>query len=801
MTRQSARRWRRRGLVAALGLLAWGVAVMLWSSLRDELAFPEPEDADAWHVGHRIVDRNGALLRELPTDHDRRGRPLPLEAIGPRVVTATVVSEDADFFEHDGIDRSAILRAAVDNVTHGRVVSGASTITQQLVKLLDTRGVPGRRTLSIKITEAARAQNLEAAHSKAEILVEYLNRLPYGHGLVGPEAAAQGYFGVASKHLSWAQAAYLAIVPRAPAIYDPVDHPERVRREQLELLDALHEAGHLDDQALARAIAEPITVQPLEHPFFAPHFVETMRLEQRLTDAPVTSTTLDLALQQDVEGLVATHMATMNEFSTRSAAVLVVDNATAEILAWVGSADFDDASIAGQVDLVRSARQPGSTLKPFVYALAFAGGMSSSALVPDVPTSFREGPGHGYVPQNFHGDFVGPVAAREALAASLNVPAVRLLADAGTDALLGLLHELGMDSLTEDAQHYGLSLALGSGEVQLRELAEAYSALARGGRHLPLRYSLDEPVVSPNEVVPPRVAAAVTEALSDPLARARLLEGRSPFTIGFPVAVKTGTSTGYRDAWTAGYTAERTVVVWVGNPDGSPTKSVTGARGAGGLFGDVMRRAMRDVGQRAPLWAPELLEPASVCPMTGLRASDACPHAVTRAFMAGHVPEQTCDVHVHGHADPGSPAGFVCDPDAEDTLVVLPTAYDTWLHAMPRGAPGHDPDGRPWLPASDVPGCGASTGGPPMLQILEPAEGAVVWVADQSDRIEIVADVSGAPNFDGKVEIVADGRVVATVTRPYRALVELQRGDHELLARPVDPTARFALKATAFAVR
>ena len=163
----------------AAGLVAWGVAVMLWSSLRDRLEFPEPEQAEAWHVGHRIVDRNGTILRELPTDHDRRGRPLPLDAIGPRVITATVVSEDADFFEHDGVDRIAILRAAVDNVTSGRVVSGASTITQQLVKLLDNRGVPGRRTLSIKITEAARAQNLEAAHEKAEILVEYLNRLPY----------------------------------------------------------------------------------------------------------------------------------------------------------------------------------------------------------------------------------------------------------------------------------------------------------------------------------------------------------------------------------------------------------------------------------------------------------------------------------------------------------------------------------------------------------------------------------------------------------------------------------------------
>jgi len=808
--RRSARRsvrWRRRAKFAAVALGAWLIAIWMWSSLRERIGRPELEGSsvDAWHVGHRIVDRKGNLLRELPTDHGRRGRPLDLEAMGSRVVTATVVSEDVDFFSHDGINRLAILRAAAQNVSNARVVSGASTITQQLVKLLDNRGVVGPRTLGIKITEAARAQNLEAELSKAEILVEYMNRLPYGHGLIGPEAAAQGYFGVASHQLSWAHAAFIAVLPRAPARFDPLDHFDRAIDRQKKLLHALHREGHLDDAALTRALAEPIEPRAVEHAFAAPHFVQTLLAEDRLDKEAVTQTTLDLSLQRDVEGLVGTHMASMTEFSAHDAAVLVVDNDSGDILAWVGSTDFFDDAIAGQVDMVRAKRQPGSTLKPFVYALAFAAGLTPADMLADVPTTFREGQGHAYIPKNFHGDFVGPVPAREALAASLNVPAVRLLGDVGTETFLTFLHTLGMASLTEEADHYGLALALGSGEVTLRELAAAYATLARGGEYLPLRYTTADAAVARERVLPAATAASVTDVLSDPLARARLVAGRSPFTLGFDVAVKTGTSTGYRDAWTAGYTAERTVVVWVGNASGSPTKKVTGAHGAGGLFGDVMRRSMRDVGRRAPLWDPALLVSAEVCALSGKRAGPACPHARPARFTADQVPTEACTAHVHAsRADDG---GWRCDSDGSDTLVVLPEAYDTWLHTMPPGAPGKDPDGLPWFPASEL-ACGAATDGPPTIRVIEPAEGVVVWVQDDSDRVELVADVHGAASFTGAVEFVVDGRVAATARRSdkeseggYRALVRLQRGDHEVVARPANPRARFVLEASTFSIR
>jgi penicillin-binding protein 1C len=795
------RRWRRRA-AAALAVLvgvAWLGWAAFWSWLRDEVDRPREELHDDWYSGHRVLDRQGRLLRELPGELGRRGRPLSLAELGERIVTVTRVSEDERFFEHDGVDGLAIARAVGQNVRHGRLVSGASTITQQLVKLLDTRGQPGDRTAWVKLREAARAENLDASLHKTEILEAYLNRLPYGHGLVGPEAAARGYFGVAARELSWAQAAYLAVLPRAPSHLDPLRHPERVVPRQRALLQALHEAGELTEVGLRRALAEPVEPRAPERPFLAPHLVETLRVEGRLASGEVTTTTLDATLQLDVEGLVRTHMAHVAASGASDAAVLVIDNETAEVLAYVGSADFHDPDIAGQVDMARAPRQPGSTLKPFVYALAWEAGRSPHELLPDVPTRFREGPGHSYAPHNYHGRFGGPVPARQALAESLNVPAVRLAADLSHGALLRTLHRLGLSSLREPAEHYGLALALGSGEVGLRELAEAYVTLARGGEHRPLRLLRGEPQGAATRVLDPAAVAAVTDALADPLARARLLpEGHRPFDIGFPVALKTGTSSGYRDAWTLGYTRERTVAVWIGNADAGPMHEVTGAGGAGPLFADVMRRAMRDVPTRAPLFDATLLEPVEVCALSGHVPGPACPHTVTRRSPASSEPDdEPCSLHVHArfaqntptHAQGLATRPFTCDPEGDTVIAVLPAEYTAWLDERPVGAPGLDPYGTPWLAAERVPGC-MPQGQRPTLVITEPTDGTVIWTGREDDGVPLRAEIRGgtreATTFH--VEFVVDGEPVAHTGSPYDMLVDLPRGDHVVRARIIQDT-------------
>jgi penicillin-binding protein 1C len=792
-------RLRRWLLGLSLGTVALtALTCGTWSLVRARVGEPSSALEDDWHEGHRILDRHGRLLRELTSDLGLRGQPRALDEIGERLVIATLVSEDKEFFEHDGLDPQAVVRAIAQSLRHGRLVSGASTITQQLVKMLDARGQVRARGLVDKLLEVARAQNLELVVGKDEILLAYLNRLPYGHGLTGPEVAARNYFGVAPRDLSWAQAAFLAVLPRAPSYLDPYTRIDRVLLRQRALLDALRDAGELSDLEHERALAEPIALRPLQRPFFAPHLVDALKQERRLSLGTATTTTLDLDLQRDIEGAVRVHLAAIADRGASDAAVLVVDNDTGDVLAYVGSADFHSDEIAGQVDMIRARRQPGSTLKPFVYALAFARGHHGPEVVADVPTSFQERGGGSYTPENFDRNFEGPIPLREALAGSLNIPAVRLAAEIGPAALLGALRELGLRSLDRDADHYGLALALGSGEVQLRELAGAYVALARGGEAIPLRFTTTDPVAEPTRVFAPDVAALVTEALSDPLARVRGLHGRGPFQLPYPVAVKTGTSSGYRDTWTVGYTRERTVAVWLGNADGSPTARLTGASGAGPLFADVMRRAMADVPQRRPLWHPDLLVDVEVCPLSGAPVGPACDERVHRKFSREHVPTDTCSLHVHARPDRSAPAGLRCDPAGPITAVVFPPEYDEWL-AWKTGADATpDAYGRPWLPRARVPGCSDQPAALPVLRVVAPAPGTVFALDRRRDAqtIEVRAELDL-----GELAFLVDGREVGRSAWPYRLKIAAEPGDHEVLARPADPRISARLESTRFSVR
>ncbi len=825
-----------------------------WQLLRSSVGQPSAEALqDPWYSGHRIVARDGRILRERPSEAGLRGREQTLEGIGPRLVQATLTSEDRDFFEHDGVDRLAIARAALQSLRHGRMVSGASTISQQLVKLVDNRGGAAERTMGIKLREVARAQNLEENLDKPEILEAYINRLPYGHGLVGPEAAAQGYFGVRSADLSWAQAAFLAVLPRAPSYLDPYRHQDRVILRQVALLHALHEGGHLSAELHQAALKEPIVLKELRHPFLAPHLIDALIAEGALSrwsadPEAETRTTLDLDLQRDIEGLVRTRMAVLADKGATDAAALVVDNSNGEVLAYVGSADFHDPQISGQVDMIRARRQPGSTLKPFVYALGLLHGHRASEAIADVATRFEESSGT-YRPVNFGRSYDGPISLREALAGSLNIPAVRLAAELEHGELLEFLRRAGLESLDEPASHYGLALALGGGEIRLRELAEAYMALARGGDRIPLRLEVDDPGLlgeplppgSGARILDPAVAAQISEILADPLARVRGLHGRGPFVFPYDVAVKTGTSSGYRDTWTVGYTHERTIAIWVGNADGSGTASLTGASGAGYLFADVVRRVMDDVPRRAPLWEPGVLIGVDVCPLSGAPAGPACPESVRRLEIPrprselpddqaiaettpgaevhdGAAGPQSCTMHAHVRRDSQAPSGWRCDPRGSTVAVVLDDEYEEWLLAYgPRlGAPasgdeeseGESQSGKtPWIARSGAPGCDEEVVGLPTLRVLSPANGAVILLGSRggAEAQKVEVDVSVEPAAlaaeIGDLEIVLDGRVVGHTSWPHRTTIPVTAGDHEIIARPADPSQRALAPGSRISVR
>ncbi len=583
--------------------------------------------------------------------------------------------------------------------------------------------------------------------------------------------------------------------------------------------------GEITTEDRDRALGEELVLRDrAKNPrTLAPHVVlaSARRAARATAKSREIRTTLDLDLQRDVEALVHTHAARLAQRGATTAAVVVVDNATGDVIAQVGSADWGDATISGAVDLVRAKRQPGSTLKPFVYARAFERGVSPMEMLADIPTDFGGGvraaastdqnPAAGptgpmtWSPENFDGTFVGPVSAREALAGSLNVPAVRLAADLGARELVSTLRSVGL-TLPDGHERYGLSIALGSGEVTPLELAEAYVTLARGGEHVKLRERSTDAPALPERVLEASAVASIADALSDPVARVRGLRSRGPFEFPYPVAVKTGTSTAFRDAWTAGFTRERTVIVWVGNASGTATNKLTGAVGAGPLFFAAMKRAVDDVHDRAPLYATNLLEEAEVCPLSGLRASHACPDRVRRLFPHAHLPGAACSMHqsvVAREATHGEPP-WRCDPEGTQRVVVLPAVFHAWVAERPLGAPGADVHGVPWYLGGRVQGCASPTSEEPRIVVLSPRDGSVLQ-ADRTagpshDAIDVAAETHGLAVAQ-PLEVVIDGRVASRLDAPYRARVTVERGDHTVEVRPADARIAAVLGRAQISVR
>ncbi|MCB9546982.1 MAG: penicillin-binding protein 1C [Myxococcales bacterium] len=578
--------WRRRLWRLARGCLLVGLAAVgaVWIAV---VAVPFPPEvlAPGSVESRRFQDRHGRPLREALSDAEGRGVWRPLAELGPWAGPAFIAIEDRRFEAHAGVDLRGVARAARDNLRAGRVVAGGSTITQQVVQLV----LPQPRSLWGKVKEAIWALRLERAVDKAGILEQYVNRAPFGHGTIGLEAAARLYLGRPARSLTLAQTALLVGIPRAPSRNNPFTDLPRARARQREVLAKMRATGAIDDATLAEALAEPIAIQPRDAVFAAPHFT-AWALTQDATPGDVR-TTLDLDLQHAVEDAIASTLPALRDRAVRHAAVVVLENRTGDVLAWAGSPDFFDAD-QGQVDMVVGLRQPGSTLKPFVYGLGLEAGFTAASHLPDLPLYFPTGLGD-YRPRNYDRTFHGWVRLREALANSYNVPAVWMAHQLDPGVILDRLRGVGFVSLDRPATFYGLGLALGNGEVRLLELANAYRALANGGLASPPRWRLDAEPGAPTRVMPAGVAHLLTDILADPVARAPAFGRYSPLELPFPAAAKTGTSTDFTDNWTVGFTTAVTVAVWVGNFDGRPMEGVSGITGAGRLWHRVMLHAAR----------------------------------------------------------------------------------------------------------------------------------------------------------------------------------------------------------------
>jgi len=574
--------WRHqlKWLLLAVLLLAFVWFILPW-------AFPLPPGLVEKATGSPVLaDRNGQPIRHLTFNDFTRSSPVVLDEIPRPLIDCTLAAEDKRFYQHYGIDVLATVRSVWDLARHRQVVSGASTITQQLAKISSP---PAPRNLASKFREAMIARRLEMSWPKRRILAAYFSRLDYGNLRISPTEAARFYFQKPLSDLSLGECALLSGLPQAPSRLNPIRHPDRAETRRSMVLDRLARLGKYDSSAIALARSEAVTLRPLQEKITAPW------LNRRPGSGGEIRTTLDLSLQKDIEEIVSEETAKLKASNLRHAAVVVIDNASGDILAMVSSADWSDVR-GGQVHGALTPRSPGSTLKPFTYLLGFRHLHHLPAtVIADIPLRLRTEQGL-QLPENYDRKYRGPVTIRSALACSLNVPALRELdALGGPQKLYDFLGKLGVSTLIQPPREYGLGLTLGNAPVRLLELTNTYATLARQGDFLPTRLFMDEEIPSAKNLIDPSDTWLIADILSDKSARAPAFSTGGPLDLPFRCAVKTGTSSDFRDNWCVGYTPEYTVGVWAGNFENQPMKGISGVSGAGPIFHRSMERLHRNI--------------------------------------------------------------------------------------------------------------------------------------------------------------------------------------------------------------
>ena len=587
---------------------------------------------------NRIVsDRSEKPLRWFPDIKGERHIWISLDKISDTTIKAFIAAEDQRFFSHIGIDPFAMVRALKENMVQGKIVSGASTLTQQMIRIT----YPRNRTYSKKFIEVLRSFRAEGHLSKEEILEVYLNRVPMGNNLTGVEAASRIYFTKPSSSLSLHETALLAALPKAPGTLNPYGHNiEKLKVRRNWVLKRMYALGFISLDEKLRAEKKPIHVSEKVFPFDAPHFVEMLDQNKVSGNTP---TTINLILQKRVEQILNSHRKRLKKQKAMQGSVVVIENKTSNVLALVGSMEHSKTNLGFNNGAI-SKRSAGSTLKPFLYAKALDEGHSPSDTLEDLKRSYISAQGI-YRPVNFNRTSYGPVSMREALGNSLNQSAIYLINQIGYENFFKTVSLLGLNNYKEhDADHYGLGLVIGNLEVKLIQLAAAYATLARGGEFMPPRFFKNEPKPSPNRIFSPESSYIITDILSDPSARVLTFGDFFNQKLPFKVALKTGTSTHYRDSWIIGYTLEYTIAIWIGNFDGSSTNGLSGAKGGGPIFIDILNELYPDR-FAARFKKPESVIRKTVCSYSGFVPNSSCPHTKEELFIREFEPQEKCQYH------------------------------------------------------------------------------------------------------------------------------------------------------------
>ncbi len=745
-------------LVALFGvvlLLILGGSVALYSYYSIARTLPSVADLKnraSQFETTRILDRNGNPLYDILDPTAGRRTYVTLDRISPTLVAATIATEDKDFYIHPGFDIWAISRALWENYRTGGEGGGASTITQQLARaLLLSPEERAQRTYARKAREIILAAEITRRYTKDEILELYLNEIYYGNLAYGIEAASETYFGKTANQLTLAEASFLAGLPQSPSVYDIYTNREGTLARQQQVLVLMYGLSQVNgcikvsnsdvpicvDETAAASAANEIKSYPFNPPSMNaryPHWVNFVRSElEKKYDAQtiyrsgfIVYTTLDPTLQDEAQRLVTDQIALLADKNAHNGALVAIKPSTGEILAMVGSPDFNNEAIAGQINMADSpTRQPGSSIKPINYIAAFEKGWTPATLIWDVPSEF---PPSGdpndtrepYRPVNYDGNFRGPLTVRTALANSLNVPAVKTLDfvkvydDPSTpqrDGMIAMAERLGITTFTR--LDYGLALTLGGGDVSLLELTSAYGVFANGGKRVPpvaiLRivdfqgnvvYDYQPPQAE--QVVHAEHAFLISSILSDNEARAMMFGRNSLLNLPFQVAAKTGTTNDFRDNWTMGYTPDLVTGVWVGNADYTPMVNTTGLTGAAPIWSAFMQYAVPIVsgGAPTPFSMPPGIMERTICAISGTEPSQWCPGGQrTELFAADQPPlPASQDLLRRSNIDTwtGLLANDTCKDFMEDELVM--NLNDKWGREWLRSGPGRD-----WLEAHDMP--------------------------------------------------------------------------------------------------
>ncbi|MEH2285357.1 MAG: penicillin-binding protein 1C [Nostoc sp.] len=617
------------------------------------------------HLAMQFSDRNDLPLGTLLTRDQEHTSVVPLNQVSPQFTYAILAAEDGSFYHHGALDMKAVIRASKEAIHAKRIVSGASTITMQLARMLD----PVPRSFSGKLSEIWLSWRLTAGMNKDEILSAYINRLPMGGNIYGVEAAARTYFSIPASELNLAQASLLAAIPNNPTYFNPYEHWERLKQRQKYVLNRMIQEKYISEAIATRTHTEKVVFQSRQRGIIAaPHFLfwlasqiapnppykggnQAPLFKGGWGDQSVIRTTINRPLQQFVEAQVQQVISSLAANNVHDAAALVIDNHTGEVLAYVGSPDYFNEAKLGRNDGVQALRQPGSTLKPFVYELALEKGLiRPNTILADVPAHYAIPGAKLYSPTDYTESFLGPVRVRIALANSLNVPAVRVLEKVGVETFLERLHQLGFEHLNQTPEHYGLGLTLGSGEVSLWELARAYLTIARQGDATPLVSTFSNSPIQKtlstrrcanadsltlrypkSKIQNSTIWQLITNILSDSYARATAFGVDSVLHLPFPAAVKTGTSSNFRDTWTVGFTTDYTVATWVGNFNGEPMRQVSGVTGAAPLWNRIMLH-LHEHQEPVGFPSPEGLVQLPVCAVSGLRPTPDCTSVVLEYF-------------------------------------------------------------------------------------------------------------------------------------------------------------------------